>query len=110
MKNETSPLQQSLFDPSEPMRRFDGATYEAAKDADRLTGQLGHVFDLMRDGKWRDVSAIKNRCSIVASKCYSEAAISARLRDLRKENFGSHTVEHRRVAGGLWEYRLLVRK
>jgi len=100
----TDPIQQSLFDPSEPIRKFDGITYDA-RDCERLTGQVGRVFELMRDGKWRSLSQIMHRV-----RGTSEAGISARIRDLRKEKWGMHTVEHRRLAGGLWEYRLLVRK
>ena len=36
----------------------------------------------------------------------TEAAASARIRDLRKARFGAHEVERRRVSGGLFVYRL----
>jgi len=39
----------------------------------------------------------------------SEGGVSARLRDFRKEKFGSHTVNRRRKAGGgTFEYQLIV--
>lgn len=83
---------------------FDGVTYEPELDHARLNGQLKAVFDLMRDGQWRTLTQIQN---FVAG---SEAAISARLRDLRKEQYGGHEVERRRCdRQGLWEYRLQVR-
>jgi hypothetical protein len=82
--------------------QFDGDTYDPALDEDRLRTQLGRVFALMADGRWRTLAAVQT----VAGG--SEAACSARLRDLRKPKFGGYTVEHRRCgAGGLWEYRLV---
>jgi biotin operon repressor len=81
---------------------FDGPTYNPLLDRDRLTSQLGRVFSLMADGAWRSLAQIQARVG------GSEAAVSARLRDLRKPRFGGHTVERRRAfIGGLWEYRLL---
>lgn len=82
---------------------FDGATYEPPLDRERLTGQLRRVYELMRDARWRTLTEIRE----VAGG--SEAACSARLRDLRKARFGGHTVERRRRGdgrAGLFEYRL----
>lgn len=82
---------------------FDGVTYEPDIDHDRLTGQLAAVKQLMADGEWRtldDISFVVNG---------SVSGISARLRDLRKKRFGSHTVERRRTeTPGVFEYRLIV--
>ena len=36
----------------------------------------------------------------------SEAGISARLRDLRKEKFGGYSIERKRSDEGLWWYRM----
>jgi hypothetical protein len=80
---------------------FDGVTFEPAQDAARLTGQLERVRNLMCDGQWRTLSEIAVRVG------GSEAGVSARLRDLRKEKFGAHTVERKRVDGGLWVYRVI---
>lgn len=81
---------------------FDGSTYDPLMDKDRLATLLGRVFSLMADGRWRTLAQIRERVG------GSEASVSARLRDLRKRPFGAYTVEHRRVAGGLWEYRLAL--
>jgi hypothetical protein len=88
-----------LFD---AVRRFDGTTYDPARDAARLGGQLQRVFDLMRDGEWRTLAEVARAVG------GTEAAVSARLRDLRKPRFGSHTVERQHVSGGLWQYRMKV--
>lgn len=88
--------------PSPPAKvAFDGVTYSADLDHGRLNGQLKAVFDLMRDGQWRTLTTIQKFVT------GSEAAISARLRDLRKEQYGGHEVERRRCdRQGLWEYRM----
>lgn len=86
--------------------RFSGTTYDPAQDEQRLTTQFQRVYDLMADGKYRTLAAIAQATDS------SEAGVSARLRDFRKERFGSHTVNRRRVAGadGLWEYQLVVKR
>ena len=82
--------------------KFDGATYDPLMDKDRLRSLLGRVFQLMADGRWRTLAEIRERTG------GSEASVSSRLRDLRKAKFGGYTVEHRRKAGGTWEYQLRV--
>ena len=74
-------------------------------EAERLNTQYGRVFAFMSDGQWYTLRTIA-----AATKPASEAAVSARLRDMRKKEFGSHTVERRRVEGvsGLWQYRLVI--
>src|SRR5688500_11391558 len=89
----------SLFDTAP---RFDGASFDPVFDADRLTRQLGRVFELMGDAQWRTLDDIRTFAG------GSEAGVSARLRDLRKVKFGGYQVERRRRrTGGTWEYRLL---
>lgn len=81
---------------------FDGATFDDKLDGVRLAHQFQRVKTLMSDGKWRTLS------TIAAKVRGSEAAVSARLRDLRKDKFGKWTVEKRRLLiPGLWEYRLI---
>lgn len=83
-----------------PTHLFDGDTIEPDIDNDRLSTQLERVRELMSDGQWRTLAEI---ASVVGG---TEAAVSARLRDLRKERFGSLKVDRRRVTGGLFQYRL----
>lgn len=80
---------------------FDGKTYDVARDGVRLKGQLCRVFDAMRSGEWFTLSRLADRVG------GSEAGVSARIRDLRKEKFGGHVIERRNAGGGLWEYRLV---
>jgi hypothetical protein len=83
--------------------RFDGSTYDHNRDGERLTGQLQRVFAAMSDGNWRTLAELSGLAG------GTEAAVSARLRDLRKERFGGHTVEREYVADGLWRYRLIMK-
>lgn len=92
-------MQPTIFD-IQPL--FDGDTFDPEKDQARLTGLLDRVFWLMLDGRWRTLSDIHAKVG------GSEASISARLRDLRKQKFGAFLVERRRLSGGLWEYRLCL--
>jgi hypothetical protein len=83
--------------------QFDGATVLQI-DTPRLAGQLARVFALMLDGKFRTLSQIAGVAGCL------ETSASARLRDLRKARFGSHTVVSRQVPGSplLYEYRLII--
>lgn len=83
-----------------PHAAFGGITYVPALDHARLNGQLLRVFDLMKDGRWRTLA------EIAAAVGSSEAAVSARLRDLRKDQYGAREVSRERIEGGLWKYRM----
>ena len=85
--------------------RFDGATYDPKLDKGRLKGQTLRVFNCMKDSGWRTLAEIE---SVTGDP---QSSISARLRDLRKERFGGHTVERRRrgkAEAGLYEYMLKI--
>lgn len=81
---------------------FGGKTFNSALDGPRLAGQLERVKVAMLDGQWHTLGELAEVCG------GSEAGISARVRDLRKPKFGGHTVNRRRVSGGLWQYQLAV--
>lgn len=87
-----------------PMPGHDGKTYDAALDKVRLNAQTLRVYEAMRDGRWRTL------VEIAAITGDPQASVSARLRDLRKEKFGSHPVERRRRGppkSGIFEYRVV---
>jgi hypothetical protein len=84
--------------------RFDGATYDHARDGARLADQTRLVFDLMKDGRFRTLATVAEQTGA------PEASVSARLRDLRKERFGGHTVNREYLGNGLYQYQLLVRE
>lgn len=85
--------------------RFDGYTFDIRRDGWRLTRQLTRVRAVMSDNNWHTLDEIHR---LTGGKD-STAAISARLRDLRKERFGGYTVEREYVANGVWKYRVLVK-
>lgn len=78
-------------------QEFGGATYDA-RDKARLSTQLRKVLELMQDGRRRSLAEIKQ---FVGG---SEAGVSARLRDLRKRQYGGHDVRHQRRYDGVWFY------
>jgi hypothetical protein len=86
---------------------FNGVGYDPAMDDDRLSKQLGRVWAVMRDGRWRSLAEIRADIAQRFAVEDPEASISAQLRHLRKPRFGQYDIERRRRAcAGTWEYRL----
>lgn len=81
---------------------FDGETYSRLLDQGRLAGQFLRVKYLLTHprGQWWPLAELH------ALARGSEAGISARIRDLRKRKFGAFPVESKRLAGGVWLYRV----
>ncbi len=75
---------------------FDGVTYDPARDKARLTRQLGRVYEVVKTG-WYTLAEIASQTGD------PEGSISARLRDLRKEKFGSYDIRRKRV-GNTFSY------
>jgi hypothetical protein len=82
---------------------YDGETYEPEHDRARLNAQTKRVWTVMQSGSWFSLREIAERTGD------PEASVSARLRDLRKEKFGGHTVERIRAQdrSGLFFYRVV---
>ena len=85
-----------------PTVAFDGATYSSERDYKRLERLIDRVFAHMSDRQWHTIPEIHEACG------GSQTSVSARLRDLRKEQRGGFTVETEHVHDGLWRYRLKV--
>jgi hypothetical protein len=84
-------------------RHFAGPEYNPVFDAERLSGQMKRVYNVMKDGHWRTLREIEDMTKDPSS------SISAQLRHLRKDQFGAHTVNKRRRGEGkkgLYEYQL----
>lgn len=95
----------NLFNQPDFKPKFNGSDYEPINDDARLTGQLLRVFNCMKDGQWRTLSEIE------AITNDPQASISAQLRHLKKERFGSHTINKQRRGDrkqGLFEYSLII--
>jgi hypothetical protein len=96
--------QQGLFDIATTVAtrpKFDGADYRPERDDERLTGQLLRVYGAIKDGRWMTLGEIE---SVTGDP---QPSISAQLRHLRKQRFGSHVIERRHVENGLYQYRLV---
>lgn len=96
---------QGVSDIPQPSARsaFGGDTYSPAQDFTRLSRQLQLVFQVMKDGEWRTLGELAGIIGI------PEQSASSRLRDLRKEQYGSYRVDRRHrseAVAGLYEYRL----
>lgn len=78
----------------------------------RMGKQLGAMFTLMADGKRRTLTAIQHDLMRAGHGYISTPSVSARLRDLRKPKFGSHTVVRERAllaaSGIMYTYRLVL--
>lgn len=81
--------------------RFAGSDYEPMRDDARLTGQLLRIWNVVSDQRWRSLDEIAQATGD------PQASISAQLRHLRKERFGSHEVEKLHMGNGLYKYRVI---
>lgn len=97
--------QLSMFDRALPIRLPEAGTFDNVIDGPRTATQREAVEALMADGMWRTLAAI------AAHTGASEAGASARLRDLRKQQYGGYTVERKRAKpkSGLYLYRVVAR-
>jgi hypothetical protein len=80
----------------------DGETYDHERDFVRLNRQQARVFRALSCGEWMTLEQLSD---ITGDPTTS---VSARIRDLRKERFGGHTVERLHIERGLWAYRLVT--
>lgn len=80
--------------------RFNGPDYDHARDSERLSAQHVRVRELMLDGQWRTLAEISELLGD------PPASVSAQLRHLRKERFGSYFVDKRHLGEGLYAYRV----
>ena len=90
--------------------KFDGETYHAKHDEERLSSCFDYVKDILECGHWMTLSEIQQQVVDEWGNYYSLTTISARIRDLRKDKFGGNTVERRRrgdPSSGLFEYKLI---
>ena len=82
---------------------FDGSDYDPKYDRKRLTRQILRVYSALKGGAWLTLDEIHQ---ITGDP---QASISAQLRHLRKERFGSYTINKRPRGDrsrGLWEYKI----
>ena len=97
-------MTETLFDYAQRAhtREFGGSTYDENRDGDRLKKQLDAVRSIMLRSGW---VTLKDLALQVKAP---ESSVSARIRDLRKLQFGGYTIEREYVSKGLWRYRIKV--
>tara|TARA_R100000808_G_scaffold19832_1_gene42976 strand:- start:1090 stop:1395 length:306 start_codon:yes stop_codon:yes gene_type:complete len=88
--------QRDIFD-----AQFDGSDYNDKRDRPRLNGQIRRVYRAMCSSRWMTLD------DVVEITGDPHASVSAQMRHLRKEKFGSNYVQKRYKGRGLFEYRLL---
>lgn len=83
---------------------FDSESYCDEIDYKPLRGQLALIFALIKDGEYRTLADIVDECG---GRIKSTAA---RLRDLRKPEYGSYIVDKKLVEGKktTWEYAIKI--
>lgn len=70
--------------------------------------QVVAVKAVMESGRWYTFSDLQTACYATCATYISEAGLSARIRDMRKEKYGSRTIESRKRAhSNVWEYRMV---
>lgn len=92
---------------------FAGAGYDASLDQKRLSLQISRIRSYMLQAGWKTLGEMKSDLEQrYAPAKFSEASLSAQLRNLRKPGLW-YRVDKRRRAGthgagsGIWEYRVL---
>ncbi|MCW4015091.1 MAG: hypothetical protein NWF06_01855, partial [Candidatus Bathyarchaeota archaeon] len=88
---------------------FDGSDFDQELDGARLTGQIGRVYDVMKDENERSVKQIQDEIFRRFSVLDPENSIQAQLRNLRKPRgkFQGFNVKSYRKEGGLFVYVLI---
>ena len=87
---------------------FDGDFFDFEIDHSRLTKQMGFIFLVILDGRFKSVIKIQEEILDRFYKQCAQTSISAILRDFRKQKWGEHTVNTRRVKEtGLFEYQFV---
>ena len=80
----------------------DADTCDPERDGQRLATLQARVAEAVADGDWWSLQNLARETG------GSEAAVSARLRDMRKAKYGGHQVHRQHLAHGLWVYSLEV--
>mgnify|MGYP001559872049 CR=1 FL=1 len=92
---------ETLFDDKLNPKAFGGGTYEPDKDYERLTQELGMVEALMGDQVWRTSQEVADTLGLL------QDTAGARLRDLRKPEYGQYPcISRRREGQRCYEYQL----
>jgi hypothetical protein len=75
---------------------------------DRAPAQRTYVRLVMSDGGWWTFSRLIEEMRRKYNCTVSTTGVSARIRDLRKKQYGGHAVHRKHLGQGVWAYRLEV--
>ena len=78
------------------------AGIEMNGDVVRLNKQQARVWAILKDEQWHTLYELAEWCGVPPQ------SVSARIRDLRKDKYGGHTVERESLGRGLFRYRLKI--
>jgi hypothetical protein len=70
-------------------------------DGKILPRQLDLVRNLLADGEWWTIGELEQMLSQPAQ------SISARIRDLRKKEFGGFIIDREHIVDGIYEYKMV---
>lgn len=88
---------------------FGGDTLSTS-DIPRIRRQLDVVYELMISGREYTLADLADAVTRVSGRKATEASVSARIRDLRKPQFGGYQISRRQIAEGLFGCRMEPRK
>ena len=83
--------------------------YDLQLDGARLSLQIGRIFGLMADGRWRTLREISETLEVLHHpSIFLESSVGAQLRNLRRAPFNRCVTKRRRGPSehGLWEYKV----
>lgn len=81
---------------------------ELCLDARKPSSLVGIVRQVMAEHEWLTLYQMQKLVERKCGEWHSDATISARVRDLRKERYGGYMVQRRKKEGtGSFEYRLM---
>src|SRR5688572_12420258 len=101
--------QLNLFDQKpKRKRKFHGADFVESRDQSRLERQIDRIFNVMKDGVWRSVDEIAELTKDETTGfAYKATSISAQLRNLKKPENGSHTLNRRHEGNGFYRFQII---
>jgi len=80
---------------------FDGSDYVHERDSKRLGTQLEQIRDFMEGRGYLTLQEISDATG------HPHASVSAQLRNLRKQRFGSRIIDKKYISNGLYSYKLM---
>lgn len=80
---------------------FDGDDYVHQRDSKRLKTQLEQIESYIEGKGYLTLQEIADATG------FAQTSVSAQLRNLRKERFGSRKIDRKYISNGLYSYKLM---